>query len=166
MSTPTAARVSNGNMFDVHYHQENGVETIVDSDVAAWLPRVWLHTLKKGRYLAYHRARKTIYLHRAIMNCPDDRVVDHINGNTFDNRRVNLRICDTADNIRNRVVLNKNNTSGKRGVFYNKRRDFWEARIKHNRKEIHLGRFATFEEAVSVRKEAEAKYFGAFGGSV
>ncbi len=150
----------------VLYRQENGIETWVDADVAQWLPRVWLHKLKKGHYLAYRRNRQTIYLHRAVMDCPEDKVVDHVNGDAFDNRRSNLRICSIAENVRNRVVLNKNNSSGRRGVFYDKDRDFWGARIKHNRKGIYLGRFATFDEAVIARKAAEMKYFGAFGGAV
>lgn len=148
------------------YVQENGLTLLVDPDVATWLPRVWLVTAKYGRYVAYKRNFKTIYLHRAIMQCPDDMVVDHINGDTRDNRRVNLRICGNSDNVRNRVILNKNNTSGKRGVSYLKGRDIWEARIKHNRKGIYLGRFATFEEAVSARLAAEKQYFGAFGGAI
>lgn len=45
---------------------------------------------------------KTIYLHRLLVKCPPDKVVDHINGDTLDNRKTNLRICTTAQNNSNR----------------------------------------------------------------
>ena len=45
--------------------------------------------------------RKTIYLHREIMGCPQGLVVDHLNHNPRDNRRSNLRVCTQSENILN-----------------------------------------------------------------
>ena len=72
--------------------------------------------------------------------------VDHINGNPLDNRKSNLRICTNAENQRNRGV-NKNNTSGYKGVCWAKQNKKWKARIKHNGKLIHLGYYKDKEEA-------------------
>ena len=87
-------------------------------------------------------------------------VVDHINGNILDNRRANLRICTNTQNARN-CKLSKNNTSGYPGVRMTSHGRY-NARITFNRKGIHIGNYATFEEAVKARKEAEKKYFGEF----
>lgn len=52
------------------------------------------------------------------------------------------------------------NTSGKIGVWFNKKRKVWVAEIKVNHRKIVLGSFSVFEDAVCARKEAELKYFG------
>ena len=62
----------------------------------------------------------------------------------------------------NRSELNKNNTSGYRGVGYRKDRGKWRAYIKFQRKNIHLGNFDFIEDAIEVRKLAEKIYFGKY----
>lgn len=59
-----------------------------------------------------------IYMHRFIMESPQNKIVDHINGNKLDNRRKNLRISSHYVNGHNRHGLNKNNTSGHTNVFF------------------------------------------------
>lgn len=90
-------------------------------------------------------------------------VVDHKNGNPFDNRRENLCICTNTENTR-RAGKQINNTSGKKGVCWDAHpvTPRWKAFIQVNRKYINLGYFSTFEEAVAVRVAAEQKYFGEF----
>lgn len=100
-------------------------------------------------------------LHRLLMDCPDDKVVDHINHNTLDNRKSNLRICTKYENNKN-TRLSKNNTSGTTGVYWNKLKNKWQAGIKVNYKQIHLGYFETKEEAIEARKQAEIDYFGEY----
>lgn len=56
-------------------------------------------------------------------------------------------------------ALNKNSTTGQKGVSYQKKLGTYRAYITINRKQIHLGSFATIEEAVKARKAAEEKYF-------
>ncbi len=87
-------------------------------------------------------------------------VVDHINGNTLDNRKENLRRCSNGANIRKGRVRTTNNT-GCSGVTkrLDRKRNPWAARIKVNYKQMTLGHFRTYEEAVFVRKEAERKYW-------
>lgn len=102
---------------------------------------------------------KRKYLHRLIMNCPDDMYVDHINRDTYDNRKANLRICTNQENNRNKGLYS-HNTSGKTGVVWDKSRNKWKAQIVVNDKCIFLGRFTEKEDAIKARQEAEDKYFG------
>lgn len=98
-------------------------------------------------------------LHRFIMNAPNNMVVDHINHNTLDNRKNNLRICTIQQNSMYRVPIGK---SGVSGVYWVKKLQKWKPSIKVNDKTIHLGTYKTKEEAIKVRKEAELKYFGEY----
>lgn len=102
---------------------------------------------------------KTIRLHRLIMNCLDNNKVDvdHINHDVLDNRKSNLRICEHYKNI----ISSKtyiNNTSGRKGVYWDKSRNKWMVQITVNKKTYHLGRYDNFEDAVKIRLEAEQKY--------
>lgn len=45
--------------------------------------------------------RKNLFLHRYLMNCPKDKVVDHINHDKTDNRKCNLKICTQKENMQN-----------------------------------------------------------------
>ncbi len=102
-----------------------------------------------------------IRLHRFIMNCPNDKVVDHINHNPLDNRKCNLRICSNQQNCMNQNKRS-NNTNGYTGVLWDKAKNKWMARIKVNYKQIFLGYYDTLEKAIEVRKQAEIKYFGEY----
>lgn len=104
---------------------------------------------------------KKIRLHRFIMNCPDNMVVDHIHGkeSRFDNRKENLRLATVSENGMNRD-LGKNNTSGVTGVTWHKQLKKWIVRIQVAGKRISLGTFDNLDKAIDVRKQAEEKYFG------
>lgn len=88
--------------------------------------------------------------------------IDHINGNKLDNRRENLRSVTPQVNQANRKKLNRNNTSGIRGVQFSalSAKNPWRAQITVNRRAIHLGLFASREAAIEARREAELSYFG------
>jgi hypothetical protein len=96
------------------------------------------------------------------MNCTNDKVVDHINGNKLDNRKSNLRICTQQDNCRNRCVQS-NNKSGYKGVSFNKEKQKYEACICIDKKTIHLGLFNSAIDAAIAYKNSETKLFGKFG---
>lgn len=113
-------------------------------------------------YLIGNNNGRNIRLHRLIMNCPDNMEVDHINHNTMDNRKSNLRIVTRSQNNMNHGLRNNNN-SGITGVCWNKTTKEWMAYIDINSKRIHLGSFNCIDDAIKIRREAEEKYFGEFG---
>jgi len=88
--------------------------------------------------------RKIKYLHSMIMGTYGGFHTDHINGNTLDNRRENLRVCSHAENLENRGKT-KRNTSGFKGVYANGNN--WMAQIKYKGKSKYLGTFKIKEEA-------------------
>ena len=83
---------------------------------------------------------------------------DHIDGDKLNNRRENLRVVTPQINQVNRKSVNKNNTSGVRGV--SKAYGKWRAQITVNRRNLHLGLFKTKDEALAARKRAELRYYG------
>lgn len=89
----------------------------------------------------YVKNSKQEYLHRVILDAPKDMYVDHINGNTLDNRKNNLRICTNRENVSNRTKLGTNNTSGILGVRFDNRRNKWYADIQYKGKCMFLGYF-------------------------
>lgn len=103
----------------------------------------------------------TIYMHRYILSAEKGMLVDHINGNTLDNRISNLRICSQKENIRN-SKMKSSNTSGFRGVFWSKQKNKWMAKITVNYKPIHLGFYADINDAVLAYENGAKKYFGEF----
>lgn len=114
--------------------------------------------------------RRTVMLHRYIMDAPDDMLVDHVHGSEtkHDNRRSNLRLATRAQNQMN-SKLGINNTSGCTGVYFNKETKKWVAQIGVGNYEdtgkkrcIYLGSYDDFDDAVKARKEAEEKYYGEF----
>lgn len=105
-------------------------------------------------YALSRRDGKAIFLHRFIMDCPIKMVVDHINGDTFDNRKENLRVVTHQQNCLNRRI-NYNNTSGTKGVVWNKKEDKWMAFIQFPGYFKNLGYFDSIDDAIVVRKEAE-----------
>lgn len=93
-------------------------------------------------------------MHRFITNCPDDLEVDHINHDTLDNRRCNLRICNGSENTSNRHKLKKS-TSKYKGVYWNNKYSKWQACVQFKYKKYHLGLFdKEIDAAIAYNKGA------------
>lgn len=92
------------------------------------------------------RRQRTLIMHREIMRATVGQFVDHINRNTLDNRRENLRLCSFAENLRNRN-LQSNNTSGFKGVKRHAQCDRWMATVSLNGVRRYLGLFKDPVEA-------------------
>ena len=119
---------------------------------------------EKGGYARSSIGNKKIYAHRIVMRAGDFEVnnqVDHINGNTLYNRKQNLRIVTSRQNGLNSSIR-KDNTSGVTGVSWDKRKQKWYVRVFENGKEICLGYFAKFDDAVIARKNGEEKFYGEY----
>jgi len=92
---------------------------------------------------------------------PRNMAVDHINGDTLDNRKHNLRVCTHTQNSWNHG-LSKANTSGVSGVYYFKAGATWRAQISVNRVRIYLGKFKSKGAAIRAREAAVSKYHGEY----
>lgn len=99
-------------------------------------------------------------MHRMVMNAPRGLDVDHINHNTLDNRRTNLRLATRSQTNQNN--LGGYAVSGYKGVFFEKERNCWRAHITLKEKTKYLGRFATVIEGAIAYNNAAKKYFGEF----
>lgn len=128
----------------------------------------WKWCAQKGTgsrtYYAKRQGRRgnelvTIYMHRIVAKLKGlKRSIDHVSQNGLDNRRDNLRNATHKQNMENRPLF-RNNTSGCRGVYWNKQHRKWKAIIQHNNKQIFLGYFSARNDAVNARRKAEKKYF-------
>ena len=115
----------------------------------------------KSKYIRGLLNGKSILQHVFILNKPKKMTIDHINHNTVDNRKENLRICSIQQNCMNRQLYNSNK-SGYSGVIFRKDSKKWRACITYKYKIIQLGTFTNMQDAINARKKAEEKYFGEF----
>lgn len=92
--------------------------------------------------------------------------IDHINHDTLDNRKNNLRVTTNKYNLRNRHSKNSNNTTGYRNVIFNKRRKKkpYVVQLQINGKNKVLGTFEDVHEAGEFAEEMRQKYYGEFAG--
>lgn len=105
---------------------------------------------------------RTQYMHRLILGIDGTNLlVDHIDGNKLNNTRNNLRIATRAENNRNIGMLS-NNSSGFKGVTWNKKSKKFQARIKFNNKLIYLGSFSDAIEAAKLYDVKAVELFGEF----
>lgn len=139
-----------------------------DSDYeAVILAGAWRIFIPPNRRTAYVRRnvrlesgqRTTQSLHRFLL--PDVPIVDHINGDGLDNRRVNLRPATSQQNAANRRKQS-NNKSGYKGVTQSKSKTRWSARIIVNQKFIGLGSYGSPIEAARAYDLAALHHFGEY----
>lgn len=142
-----------------------GYEAIIDAvDVPLVEGRNWHVLGKPYRLYVATRDRTTrtkTYLHRVLLNAPVGVLVDHIDGNTLNNRRSNLRLATYTQNAQN-TTRSPANTSGVVGVTWEARKKVWRADISMSGKGKFLGHFDTLEDAVAARRAAAARFFGEF----
>jgi hypothetical protein len=126
---------------------------IVDNDIVLTLHGAKKYPTPYAKFnIIKNGYRTTMLVHRFITKCPDDKIVDHINHNPLDNRLANLRICRPFDNSNNKIIpttgVNKH-CSGK-----------WRATITIDNKQISLGYYDNYNDAVDRRLQAELDYYG------
>jgi hypothetical protein len=111
--------------------------------------------IHKKSYKAHRLA--WLYMHGEFPLCE----IDHINNIKTDNRLLNLRLATKSQNRQNRGIQS-NNTSGYKGVSFDKETGKWIASANHNGKQIKLGRFITPDEASAVYERFASTHRGEF----
>jgi hypothetical protein len=105
---------------------------------------------------------KDINLHRFILGAEPGVIIDHIDGNTLNNTRANLRACSNSQNLRNSRIDRKGKTHSKYKGVYQIPDGRWRAQIMCQYKKINLGTFAS-EKAAALAYDFHArKLHGAF----
>ena len=146
-----------------------GKFALVDDEDYDYLMQ-WKWTLLGGKY-AHRKIRigkriynksTTIIMHRLIAKTPDGYHTDHINGDTFDNRKENLRICKARENLRNQKTRSSIKSSKFKGVYYSKVSKKWVAQITNDFGMQYLGLHETQESAAKAYNLAAVKYFGEY----
>ena len=102
------------------------------------------------------------FMHREVIGAPPRVHVDHVDGDTLNNCRDNLRFCTSSQNQANRKRLSRNSRSNYRGVVFNKRCAKWQAQIKVLGRNIYLGVFHSEEDAAKAYDAAAIQHFGEF----
>lgn len=136
-----------------------GKEALVDDQDYEYLVQFKWHAGVGGKYVT---REKSIHMHQVLaklMDFPVGLFVDHINGNGLDNRRENLRPASHQNNLMNRGPQ-VNNTSGFKGVTFDRSRGKWKAQLKKDQKMIYQARFDDKVEAAKAYNAAVKKHFG------
>lgn len=135
-------------------------DILVDDDIYYKLqeyPIHLIHHINKNAYYAQITVDGHIYkLARYILNYHGSDHVDHKNGSTFDNRRINLRPLSANLNAQNKGSV-KGSSSIYVGVYFDKSRNKWGAALKHKNKSNYYGFYDTEREAAIVRDEHAKK---------
>ena len=148
-------------MFDNNKH-----EFLIDLDDLDIVTNYLWKVSNRGYVLSYtpsvNGKRSYISLHRLVMKCSDSNVyIDHINHNTSDNRKCNLRTVTPTQNQHN-VRPSSRNKSGIRGVRFNKSINKWEVGFSINGKHSIVGYYKNIADAIACRKQYEEKYYGEY----
>lgn len=97
-----------------------------------------------------------VAVHRIITNCPKGMCVDHINRNTLDNRKCNLRVCTQQENNNNRKVRCTCKT-GYPGIHIEGKTGKYITRIIYNGHRYYIGKYDTLEEAAKKQEERRSQ---------
>lgn len=137
-------------------------------DLAAGMK--WYAISCGSKFYACHTKRRkdlseTILLHRLLTGAPNGMVVDHINGDTMDNRSANLRVCTAQENLWNQSVR-RDSASGVRGIRQDKKSGRWKVSVMRDRRDHWVGSFETLDAAKAAHEAASLRLYGQFACGV
>ena len=138
--------------------KDSYVIALIDVEDVEKCKNVGIWSLTKDGYVI--NCKSGIYLHRFVMNCPNDLEVDHIYHNLLDNRKSKLRQSTSSEQKMN-TKLRKDNRSGHRGIYYDKTRNTWNVHLK--KAELRVAkRFHSYDDAVQFCEEKMKELQGEF----
>lgn len=105
--------------------------------------------------------KKTVDMHRVVLNLSGSAQVDHEDRNGLNNQRRNLRAATHSQNQHNKSTP-RNNTSGHKGVSWKKDVGKWQVRIMLNSKHMHIGVYTEKQDACDAANAATLKHHGEF----
>jgi hypothetical protein len=120
------------------------------------------YVYESSRIYSLTKHRETLHLIIAKrLNFDQNLKVDHIDGDKLDSQRANLRVATNSQNSMNsrKLVIG---SSQYKGVYFDRIKDKFRAKIVLNRKEIFIGNFEDEKQAALAYNEAAIKYHGAF----
>ncbi len=137
----------------------------VDAGTEAILREHRWYVDRGARSIPYVRAGvgrgSHVYLHRLLLDAPAGMQVDHVSGDSLDNRVANLRLCGQRGNQANQRVAG-HGASRYKGVVASGRRRPWVAQIGVDYRGIYLGSFMSEKDAALAYDAAARRYFGEF----
>lgn len=145
------------------YLSQGHFATVDDEDHRSLSSYRWQVTFGAGCDKPYAKGLvggRFVRMHRHILQAPAGMVVDHINGDTLDNRRCNIRLATFLQNTHNRKG-NKGTITGRKGVVARERGGY-QATISIEGKVVNLGRFKTIDEAGDAYDKAARETHGEF----
>jgi len=118
----------------------------------SWYINAWGYA-KRNQYIGSGKW-KDVFIHREVNKTPHGMITDHINRDTLDNRRCNLRSVTHMQSAINKNIP-KNNTTGFVGVIFSKDCNKFRGVIQHNKRKVHLGLFLDpCDAAIAYNKES------------
>ena len=142
------------------------IDTISLEEVSEAVGKWHVHVTGDGAF-KYARSKtkksnykKWVYLHRVVTRAPIDKIVDHINHDTLDNRSGNLRLVTISENQQNRRGATRHNKStGIRGVSWHKATRKWRVQVGINGVTHYIGCYSDIEVAERVSIDSRRKLF-------
>ena len=145
-----------------------GKYAVVDTEMLPLVDEHKWYCLGVPRYIRAARSKttggvkRTYLMHRVITGLKhgDERVVDHINHNSLDNRVSNMRVCKQSQNTMN--VISTTGSSRFKGVSWQTKARRWASYIRVNKRRIHLGYFKDEWSAAEAYNKKALELFGEF----
>lgn len=144
-----------------------GKFALVDDADFEWLNK-WKWSASKHRntwyavrMIEWKKPTRMVYMHRSILDLPENIRCDHKNRYGLDNQRQNLRCATASQNSFNQGIRS-NNKSGFKGVSWNSHAGKWQVFIRGNGVRLYLGIYASIKKAAFVYDDAAKLLHGDF----